>query len=331
MSEPLLEEPLEMFVFPENPDPDVEAFCDQMYSLMWTKHEIDMREDVEQWTRGKIKDSEKHFISYVLAFFASGDGIVMENLASRFMNDVKMPEVNAAYAFQLGMEGIHAKTYTMLLVALIQDPEERKKARRAVAEMPVITAKAEWAIRWMTNDRPFGERLVAFACVEGIFFSGSFCAIYWLKKRGLMPGLCFSNELIARDEGIHRDFACLLFTKLLNNKPSQEIIHAIVKSAVDIEKEFVSEALSVGLIGMNAHLMCQYIEYIADHLLLNLGMERIYFCENPFEWMELISLQNKTNFFEKRVSEYSKAGSFSSSSESNPLAGSRVFSVEEDF
>lgn len=321
MSEPLLDEPEEKWVFPEDPDPEVERMCDQQYASMWTKHEIDMAEDIKEWS--SRSDNEKHFITHILAFFASGDGIVMENLASRFMNDVKMPEVTAFYAYQLGMEGIHAKTYTMLLVALLQDGDERRKARRAVSEMPVIAAKAAWAVRWMESDRPFGERLVAFACVEGIFFSGSFCAIYWLKKRGLMPGLCFSNELIARDEGLHRDFACLLFRRFLKNKPSQETVHTIVNEAVEIEKEFVTSALPVGLIGMNAPLMCQYIEFVADHLLVTLELEKLYFTENPFQWMELISLQGKTNFFEKRVSEYAGANS--------PLSGSRIFSVEEDF
>lgn len=335
--EPLLDEPEEVFVSPEEPNRDVDEMCNRQYAMMWTPQEIDMAEDRKQFNdEAFISKNDRHFIKHVLAFFSTGDGIVMENLASRFMNDVKMTEVKEFYAFQLGMEGIHAKTYTMMLTSLIPDTEERKTLRQAIFEMPVVAAKAEWALNWMDSERPFGERLVAFSAVEGIFFSGSFCAIYWLKKRGLMPGLCFSNELISRDEGLHCKFACLLFVKLLRNKPSQETVHEIIRSAVDIEKAFVTQALSVGLIGMNAHLMTQYIEYIADFHLQQLGFEKMYYTENPFEWMELISLQGKTNFFEKRVSEYSKAGVMSSSSSSggsnaSPLAGSRIFSVEEDF
>lgn len=342
MQEPLLQDPVEVYVSPEQPDEDVDDKCHQQFACFWTPGEIDFSEDRKQWTNGVLNESERHFISVVLAFFATGDGIVMENLATRFMNDVKMTEVKEFYAFQMGMESIHAKTYTLMLTALLND-QERYLARNAIKEMPVITAKAEWAQHWMHSDRPFGERLVAFAIVEGIFFSGSFCAIYWLKKRNLMPGLCFANELISRDEGLHTDFACLLFLKLLVKKPTEATVHEIVRTAVNIEKTFVSEALSVALIGMNAGLMCQYIEYTADHLLSRLGLSKLYGSENPFDWMELISLQNKTNFFEKRVSEYAKAGSRTpfhrsldnnsddSSGGENPLTSSRVFRIDEEF
>jgi ribonucleoside-diphosphate reductase beta chain len=292
---------------------------------IWTTEEIDLGQDVMHWEQ-KLTDSERHFISHVLAFFAASDGIVNENLATRFMGEIQSPEARCFYGFQIAMENIHNETYSLLIDTFIRDATEKARLFNAIETVPVVKRKAEWAMHWMDSSRSFGERLVAFAAVEGIFFSGSFCAIFWLKKRNLMPGLCFSNELIARDEGLHCDFACLLFSMLEDNKPEVEVVTKIIREAVEIETYFVSEALSVGLIGMNANLMCQYIEFVADHLLVALGFPKTFFAANPFTWMELISLQGKTNFFEKRVGEYAKAG-ISSSSESV----GKIFSTEEDF
>lgn len=272
----------------------------------WTAEEIDLEQDLRDWQ--KLKDHEQHFLSRVLAFFAASDGIVLENLIERFCTDVQLPEARCFYSFQAAMENVHAETYSLLIDTYISDPAEKDKLFRAIETIPCIQRKAEWALRWISSGARFVERLVAFAAVEGIFFSGSFCAVFWVKKRGLMPGLTFSNELIARDEGLHCEHACLLYAMLPGHERlGEEEIHVLIRSAVDCEKEFVCEALSVDLIGMNADLMSNYIEYVADRLLLSLGHEKLYDATNPFEWMELISLQGKTNFFERRVGEYRKA------------------------
>ena len=269
----------------------------------WRTEEIDLSKDLTHWE--KLKDDERHFVSMVLAFFAGSDGIVLENLGTRFMSEVQLPEARAAYGFQLMMENIHSETYSLLIDTYIKDQEEKMKLFRAIQNYPCIKKKADWAIKWIQDKRStFASRLVAFAAVEGIFFSGSFCAIFWLKKRGLMPGLTFSNELISRDEGMHTDFAVLLYSKL-NRKINKSRIYEIIKEAVEIEKEFICEALPCRLIGMNAKLMSQYIEFVADRLVVQLGYEKIYNAACPFEFMEQISVEGKTNFFEKRVGEYS--------------------------
>jgi ribonucleoside-diphosphate reductase subunit M2 len=290
----------------------------------WTAEEVDLGEDTKHWI--SLNDNERHFISYVLAFFASSDGIVLENLGVRFMNDIQIPEARCFYGFQIMMENIHSEMYSLLIENYIKDQTVKLQLFKAIETIPIIKKKADWALTWISSTRSFAERLIAFACIEGIFFSGSFCAIFWLKKRGLMPGLTFSNELISRDEGLHRDFACLIYSHL-NNKLSNDTIVAIVRSAVDIEKEFVSSALPVELIGMNNLLMCEYIEVVADHLLVSLGAAKVYNTKNPFDWMELISLQGKTNFFEKRVGEYQKSGVMASLAENNETH----FSMDLDF
>ena len=269
--------------------------------------EIDLAQDVEQWEN--LTENERHFISYVLAFFAASDGIVNENLASNFYTEVQNAEARLFYGFQIAMEGIHSETYSLLIDTYIKDKKKKMHLLRAVETIPSVQKKAYWALKWCnsTNQLLFSERLVAFSAVEGIFFSGAFCAIFWLKKRGLMPGLCFSNELISRDEGMHCDFACLLYKKLVNKPPESKLIE-IITGAVMIEKEFVVDSLPVELIGMNSNLMCKYIEFCADRLLVALGSPKYYNAVNPFEWMDMISLQGKTNFFEKRVGEYAKSG-----------------------
>ena len=286
----------------------------------WTAEEIDLSGDMKDWET--LNDGERHFISHVLAFFAASDGIVNENLAVNFMSETQLPEARCFYGFQIMMENIHAETYALLIDSYIKDPEEKYRLFHAIETVPAVKKKAEWALRWIQNGS-FAERLVAFAAVEGIFFSGSFCSIFWLKKRGLMPGLTFSNELISRDEGLHCEFACLLYS-MLNNKLSHEAVAAIIGDAVAIEKEFISDALPVRLIGMNAENMKQYIEFVADRWLCELGYPKLFNSSNPFDFMEMISLQGKTNFFEKRVGDYQKAGL---------LSGKEVqsFSLEEDF
>ncbi len=286
----------------------------------WTAEEIDLSGDAKDWAA--LNDGERHFISHVLAFFAASDGIVNENLAVNFMSEVQLPEARCFYGFQIMMENIHSETYALLIDSYIKDPQEKHRLFHAIETVPAVKKKAEWALRWIQNGS-FAERLVAFAAVEGIFFSGSFCSIFWLKKRGLMPGLTFSNELISRDEGMHCEFACLLYN-MLQNKLSQEQVQAIIGDAVVIEKEFITEALPVKLIGMNADLMKQYIEFVADRWLVELGYSKLFNATNPFDFMEMISLQGKTNFFEKRVGDYQKSG---------VLGGKEAqsFSLEEDF
>ncbi|KAJ3671876.1 hypothetical protein LUZ60_007955 [Juncus effusus] len=301
-------------------------FYKKAVASFWTAEEVDLSQDSRHW-EVTLNDDERHFISHVLAFFAASDGIVLENLASRFMMDVQLPEARAFYGFQIAIENIHSETYSLLLETYIKDPVEKSRLFSAIETLPCVMRKADWALRWIESGESFADRLVAFACVEGIFFSGSFCAIFWLKKRGLMPGLTFSNELISRDEGLHCDFACLLYG-LLNNKLSEERVRNIVIDAVEIEKEFVCDALPVGLVGMNSDLMSQYIEFVADRLIIALGHEKIYGVNNPFDWMELISLQGKTNFFEKRVGEYQKASVMNSL---NGNGDTHVFKIDEDF
>lgn len=290
----------------------------QQVASFWTSEEIDLSKDYEDWK--KLSSNEQHFIKYVLAFFLHSDGIVAENLSSRFINDVQIPEIRYFYGFQLAMENIHAETYSLLLQTYA-DNEEVHALTCSIDQMPGIAEKNKWALQWTTDKSPFAERLVAFAAVEGIFFSSSFCAIFWLKKRGLLPGLAFSNELISRDEGLHCTFACALLD-LLQQKPSAERIQEIIKNAVEVELIFVQQALPVSLIGINQDLMSQYVRFIADRLLIELNCPPLYNTTNPFDWMQSISLQRKTNFFEHRVSEYQK---------SNILKPKIVFTLDDDF
>jgi ribonucleoside-diphosphate reductase subunit M2 len=288
----------------------------------WTAEEIDLVHDAKDWA--KMTDNERYFITHVLAFFAASDGIVNENLAMNFSNEVQSPEARCFYGFQIAIENIHSEVYSLLIDTYVKDLKEKDHLLNAIETVPAVQKKANWALKWCNADvASFAERVVAFAAVEGIFFSGSFCAIFWLKKRGLMPGLSFSNELISRDEGMHCDFACLIYNKLQTRLPSARVKEIIV-SAVEIECEFVKDSLSVELIGMNKTMMSQYIEFCADRLLVALGESKTYNTANPFDWMDMISLQGKTNFFEKRVSEYAKAGVGVDSA-------SQVISFDEDF
>jgi ribonucleoside-diphosphate reductase subunit M2 len=307
--------------------PSIWEFYKKAVASFWTAEEIDLSHDLVHWEQILTPD-ERHFISHVLAFFASSDGIVLENLATRFMSDVQIPEVRAFYGFQIAIENIHSEMYSLLLETYIKDSAEKTRLFSAIEALPSVARKAEWALRWIEMADSFAERLIAFACVEGIFFSGSFCSIFWLKKRGLMPGLTFSNELITRDEGLHCDFAILLY-QLLNNKLDEERVGSIVADAVEIEKQFVCDALPVVLVGINGDLMAQYIQFVADRLMVELGYEKLYGVANPFDWMELISLQGKTNFFEKRGGEYQKA--FVMSSLDGVGGNNHVFSLDEDF
>jgi len=298
----LTENPNRFVMFPLS-DQDIWKMYKKMMDCFWRAEEIDFSKDLVDWN--KLKDTEKHFIKMVLAFFAASDGIVLENLGQRFLSEVQLPEARATYGFQLMMENIHSETYSLLIDTYIKDKDEQTKLFRAIDNFPCIKKKADWAIKWIQDNRSsFATRLVAFACVEGIFFSGSFCSIYWLKKRGLMPGLTFSNELISRDEGMHTEFAVLLFNKL-SRKPKKGKVVELIKDAVEIEKEFILEALPCKLIGMNSKLMSQYIEFMADRLSQQLGYGKIFNSSNPFDFMEMISLEGKTNFFEKRVGDYS--------------------------
>jgi len=300
----LIDNPNRYVLFPIQHSKIWAEYKKQMASF-WSAEEIDLSKDLNDWV--KLNEDEQFFIKNILAFFAGSDGIVLENLGKRFLSEIQIPEARCAYGFQLMMENIHSETYSLLIDALIKDPNEKDHLFNAINTIDCVQKKARWAIRWIDdNESNFATRLVAFACVEGIFFSGSFCAIYWLKKRGLMPGLTFSNELISRDEGMHTEFACLLYS-MLNNKLSKEIVYEIIIDAVNIEKEFIIDSLPCKLIGMNSEMMSNYIEFVADRLLLQLGYNKIYNTENPFQFMELISLENKTNFFEKRVAEYSLA------------------------
>lgn len=303
-NEPILQDNPMRFVLYPIQYPEIWNMYKKAVACFWSTEECDLAPDKVDWER--LTPDEKHFITHVLAFFAASDGIVNENLAIRFHNEVQIPEARCFYGFQIAIENIHAETYSLLIDTYVTDPKEKDHLLRAIETIPSVTKKANWALKWIENGS-FPERLVAFAAVEGIFFSGSFCAIFWIKKRGLMPGLTFTNELISRDEGLHRDFACLLYG-MLERKLVPERIHEIIADAVEYEKEFVTESLPVRLIGMNADSMCEYIEFVADHLLASLGVPKLYNTPNPFDWMEMISLEGRTNHFERRVGEYSKGG-----------------------
>jgi ribonucleoside-diphosphate reductase beta chain len=320
--EVLLKENKDRFVLLPIKYPQIWEMYKKSEASFWTAEEIDLSDDQKHWDN--LNDGERHFISHILAFFSASDGIVNENLAVNFMSEVQLPEARCFYGFQIMMENIHSETYALLIDSYIKDPIEKDRLFHAIETVPCVKRKAEWALRWIDGGT-FAERLVAFAAVEGIFFSGSFCSLFWLKKRGLMPGLTFSNELISRDEGMHCEFACLLY-KMLENKLSEETVQGIIRDAVEIEKEFVTDALPVALIGMNAKLMAQYIEFVADRWLSELGYAKIYNTTNPFDFMEMISLQGKTNFFEKRVGDYQKSGVLTSAEDK-----ASAFSMDDDF
>jgi ribonucleoside-diphosphate reductase beta chain len=320
-NEVLLRENKDRFVILPINYPHIWEMYKKHEASFWTAEEIDLSDDLKHWEN--LNSGEKHFVSHILAFFAASDGIVNENLAVNFMSEVQVPEARCFYGFQIMMENIHSETYALLIDTYVKDPAEKDRLFHAIDTVPAVQKKAEWALKWINNGT-FAQRLVAFAAVEGIFFSGSFCSIFWLKKRGLMPGLTFSNELISRDEGMHCEFACLLYS-MLSEKLSKAEATKIITDAVEIEKEFVTDALPVNLIGMNAKLMSQYIEFVADRWLVELGYDRVYNAANPFDFMEMISLQGKTNFFEKRVGDYQKSGVL------NAEAKSQAFSLDDDF
>lgn len=321
MEEPLLSLTLDRFILKtqENGRDDIWAMYKKHQSTYWQAEEIDLGSDQRDFE--KLNEDEQHFVKHVLAFFAAADGIVNENLIENFSQQVQWTEARFFYGFQIMIENVHAETYQLLLKTLVNDLQERERLTDAITTVPCVQRKANWALEWISRkDATFGERLVAFACVEGIFFSGSFCAIFWLKKRGVMPGLTFSNELISRDENIHCEFACMMFSKLVK-KPSANTIRTIIKEAVECEQEFVSDALPVSLLGMNAEQMLEYIQFVADRLALMLGIDAIYNSKNPFDFMDLISLSGKTNFFEKRVGEYQRS----------VTNGSREYANDDDF
>ncbi|HIP35444.1 MAG TPA: ribonucleoside-diphosphate reductase [Crocinitomix sp.] len=321
-NEPILtENPTRFVLFPIEHDDIWQAYKTQQ-AMIWTAEEIDFQQDTTDW-ENNLSDDERYFIKHVLAFFAASDGIVNENLAENFVKEVQYTEAKFFYGFQIMMENVHSETYSLMIDTYIKDSKEKDYLFNAIDTFPPVRKKADWALNWIDNGS-FAQRLIAFAAVEGIFFSGSFCSIFWLKKRGLMPGLTFSNELISRDEGMHMEFAVLLYTKHLKNKLPKEEVQEIITTAVEIEKEFVTESLPVRLIGMNADLMAQYIEFVADRLLVELGNDKVYNVTNPFDFMDMINLQGKTNFFEKRVGEYQKAGVKSGGE-------NQTFSLDADF
>ncbi len=322
--EPILAENKDRFVLFPIVHNDIWKFYKHAEASFWTAEEIDIEPDLVHWDQ-KLNDDERHFIKHVLAFFAASDGIVNENLAENFLSEVQYTEAKFFYGFQVMMENIHSETYSLLIDTYIKDKREKSRLFSAIETLDCVKKKADWALDWIDNGS-FAERLIAFAAVEGIFFSGSFCSIFWLKKRGLMPGLSFSNQLISRDEGLHCDFACLLYNDHLQNKLPKEKVQKIIMDAVEIEKEFVTDALPVRLIGMNAELMQQYIEFVADRLLVELGNEKVYNATNPFDFMEMIGLAGKTNFFELKVADYQKAGVSSSSSSDD-----KNFTMDADF
>jgi len=319
----LKENPRRWVMFPIQ-YPEVYEMYKKHEASFWTAEEIDLAQDNKDWEN--LADKERHFIKHILAFFAASDGIVNENLAGNFSTEIQIPEARAFYGFQIAMENIHSETYSLLIEQYVKDPAEKDMVFDAIHTMPAVKEKADWAVQWMNDENSFAERLLAFACVEGILFSGSFCAIYWLKKRGLMPGLTFSNELISRDEGLHAEFACLIYS-MLENKLPEDIVHDVVRGAVASERKFICEALPCDLIGMNSNLMTQYIEFVADRLLSALGYSKLWNVSNPFDWMELISLQGKTNFFEKRVGDYQKAGVMNAGKEEE----TKGFCLDADF
>jgi ribonucleoside-diphosphate reductase beta chain len=321
--EPILQENKNRFVIFPIEHHDIWDWYKKMEASFWTAEEIDLQQDLSDWNE-KLNEDEKYFVKHILAFFAASDGIVNENLAENFVNEVQYSEAKFFYGFQIMMENIHSETYSLLIDTYVKDEAEKNELFQAIEVFPAIKKKADWALKWIESDS-FAERLIAFAAVEGIFFSGAFCSIYWLKKRGLMPGLTFSNELISRDEGVHCDFAVHLHNNHLVNRVSKERIREIIIDALTIEREFVTESLPVSLIGMNANLMTQYLEFVTDRLLVELECEKEYNATNPFDFMDMISLQGKTNFFEKRVSEYQKAGVLNNDTQS------AKFSTDADF
>jgi len=323
-SDPLLQENPQRWVLFPIQYPNVYDMYKKHEASFWTAEEIDLAQDARDWDM--LNEKEQHFIKHVLAFFAASDGIVLENLGSRFSTEIQIPEARAFYGFQIAMENIHSETYSLLIEQYVKDPAEKEMIFDAIHTLPAVQEKAQWAVQWMNQSCCFAERLVAFACVEGILFSGSFCAIYWLKKRGLMPGLTFSNELISRDEGLHAEFACMVYGMLQNRLP-EDVVHDIVRGAVVVERRFICDALPCDLIGMNSELMTKYIEFVADRLLVSLGHSKLFHVSNPFDWMELISMQGKTNFFEKRVGEYQKAGVMASTNGEVD----RGFALDADF
>ncbi|MEY4039080.1 MAG: hypothetical protein RIR67_1392 [Bacteroidota bacterium] len=315
--EPILQENKDRFVIFPIKHQDIWEWYKKQEACIWTAEEIDLHTDLNDWNN-KLNDDERYFIKHILAFFAASDGIVNENLAENFVAEVQYPEAKFFYGFQIMMENIHSETYSLLIDTYVKDEAEKHELFHAIETFPAIKEKAEWALKWISSDS-FAERLIAFAAVEGIFFSGSFCSIYWLKKRGLMPGLTFSNELISRDEGMHCDFAVHLHNNHLVNKVPKARITEILTNALDIERKFITESLPASLIGMNANLMTQYLEFVTDRLLVELGCERVYNSSNPFDFMDMISLQGKTNFFEKRVGEYQKAGVMNTDSDAQKI------------
>ena len=323
MVEPILKENKDRFVIFPIKHHDLWEWYKKCEASFWTAEEIDLHQDLTDW-KTKLNDDERYFIKHILAFFAASDGIVNENLAENFVNEVQYSEAKFFYGFQIMMENIHSETYSLLIDTYVKDDAEKDKLFNAIETFPAIKKKADWALKWIESDS-FAERLIAFAGVEGIFFSGAFCSIFWLKKRGLMPGLTFSNELISRDEGVHCDYAVHMLNIHLVNKVPKERITEILTDALDIEKEFITESLPVSLIGMNAKLMTQYLEFVTDRLLVELNCDKVYNSTNPFEFMDMISLQGKTNFFEKRVSEYQKAGVLNNDTRSEEI------SFDEDF
>lgn len=331
MSEPLLQDNPGRFVLFPIKWPDIWAMYKKHMACFWTAEELDLEADMRDWAN-ELTANERYFVSRILAFFAASDGIIVENLAQRFMGDVQVPEARCFYGFQMMMENVHSETYSLLIDTYITDPVEKATLLNGIDTVPAVQKKAHWALQWIDSPGSFAERLIAFAAVEGIFFSGSFCAIFWLKKRGLMPGLAYSNELISRDEGLHTDFACLLYSHLVET-PSEARVGEIVRGAVACEKEFITEALPVSLIGMNMTLMKQYIEFVADRLMGSLGCAAIYHTANPFDFMDMISLEGKTNFFERRVSEYQKAGvsMASKSEEGSSTTSSGGFTLDAEF
>ena len=324
--EPILKENLKRFVLFPIEHHDIWSFYKKAEASFWTAEELDLSQDLKDWET--LNEGEKHFISHVLAFFAASDGIVNENLVENLMAMVQYPEARSFYGFQVAIENIHSETYSLLIDTYIKDPKKREHLFNAIETVPCVKKKADWALERIKSDSSFAELLIAFAVVEGIYFSGSFCAIFWLKKRGLMPGLTFSNELISRDEGLHTDFACLLYRDHIQHKLPKKTVTKIVTDAVEIEKEFITDALPVDLIGMNAREMGQYIEFVADRLLTQLECDKVYNAKNPFPFMEMISLQGKTNFFEKSVAEYRKAGVTENKEEGEKSA---EFTLDADF
>ena len=316
--EPILQENKNRFVIFPIKHHDIWEWYKKMEASIWTAEEIDLSQDLNDWNN-KLSDDERYFIKHILAFFAASDGIVNENLAENFVNEVQYAEAKFFYGFQIMMENIHSETYSLLIDTYVKDEAEKTELFTAIDVFPAIKKKAEWALKWIESDS-FAERLIAFAAVEGIFFSGSFCSIFWLKKRGLMPGLTFSNELISRDEGVHCDFAVHLHNHHLINKVPKDRIKEIIVNALDIEREFITESIPVSLIGMNATLMTQYLEFVTDRLLVELGCDRVYNTANPFDFMDMISLQGKTNFFEKKVGEYQKSGVMNTDSDAQKIS-----------